>query len=72
LADSYTRYGDLKTAVAEAVVETLRPIQERFAELASDPTGTASILAAGAEKARAIAGPVLERARTNIGLLPPL
>ncbi len=71
LADSYTRYGDLKAAVAEAVVETLRPIQSRFAELAADPTGTASILAAGAEKARAIAGPVLERARTNIGLLPP-
>jgi tryptophanyl-tRNA synthetase len=70
LAESYTRYGDLKTAVAEAVVETLRPIQERFAELAADPTGTAAILASGAEKARAIAGPVLERARTNIGLLP--
>jgi len=70
LAESYTRYGDLKTAVAEAVVETLRPIQGRFAELAADPTGTAAILATGAEKARAIAGPVLERARTNIGLLP--
>jgi tryptophanyl-tRNA synthetase len=70
LAESYTRYGDLKTAVAEAVVETLRPIQERFAELAADPTGTAAILASGAEKARSIAGPVLERARTNIGLLP--
>ena len=70
LGESYTRYGDLKTAVAEAVVETLRPIQERFAELAADPTGTAAILASGAEKARSIAGPVLERARTNIGLLP--
>ncbi len=70
LAESYTRYGDLKTAVAEAVVETLRPIQERFAELAADPTGTAAILENGAEKARTIAGPVLERARTNIGLLP--
>jgi len=70
LAESYTRYGDLKTAVAEAVIETLRPIQQRFAELAADPTGTAAILASGAEKARSIAGPVLERARTNIGLLP--
>jgi tryptophanyl-tRNA synthetase len=70
LAESYTRYGDLKTAVAEAVVETLRPIQERYAELAVDPTGTAAILASGADKARTIAGPVLERARTNIGLLP--
>ena len=71
LADSYSRYGDLKTAVAEAVVETLRPIQERFAELNADPIGTAAILASGALKARSIAGPVLERARTNIGLLPP-
>jgi len=48
----------------------LRPIQERYAELAVDPTGTAAILASGADKARTIAGPVLERARTNIGLLP--
>ncbi|MEX1218100.1 MAG: tryptophan--tRNA ligase [Acidimicrobiales bacterium] len=71
LADSYSRYGDLKAAVAEAVVETLRPIQERFAELNADPTGTAALLAAGADKARAIAVPVLARARTNIGLLPP-
>lgn len=70
LADSYDRYGDLKTAVAEAVVETLRPIQDRYHQLASDPAGTAEILAQGAEKARAIAGPVLDRARTNIGLLP--
>jgi tryptophanyl-tRNA synthetase len=70
LADSYARYGDLKAAVAEAVVETLRPIQQRYDELAADPSGTAAILAQGAEKARSIAGPVLKRARTNIGLLP--
>ncbi len=71
LAESYTRYGDLKNAVADAVVEILRPIQQRYAELASDPRGTAEILAAGAHKARSIAGPVLDRARRNIGLLPP-
>ena len=71
LAGHYTRYGDLKTACADAVVETLRPIQQRFAELSADPAGTARLLATGAERARAIAGPVLERARTNIGLLPP-
>jgi len=71
VAERYDRYGDLKSATAEAVVETLRPIQQRFAELAADPTGTAAILARGAERARSIAGPVLERARTNIGLLPP-
>jgi tryptophanyl-tRNA synthetase len=71
LAERYTRYGDLKTATAEAVVETLRPVQARFAELAADPTGTAAILAQGAEKARSVAAPVLERARANLGLLPP-
>lgn len=70
VADRFERYGDLKSACAEAVVETLRPIQDRFAELSADPAGTAAILAAGAEKARSIAGPVLERARANLGLLP--
>ena len=47
------------------------PIQERFAELEADPAGTAAILAKGAEKARSVAAPVLERARANLGLLPP-
>ena len=70
-AAGYSRYGDLKVATAEAVVEVLRPIQARYAELAADPAGTAAILAKGAEKARATAGPVLARARANLGLLPP-
>ena len=70
LAGQYTRYGDLKTACAEAVVETLRPIQQRYAELSADPGGTATLLAEGAQRARTIAVPVLDRARTNIGLLP--
>lgn len=71
IAERFERYGDLKSACAEAVVETLRPIQQRFAALSADPAGTAAILASGAEKARSIAGPVLERARANLGLLPP-
>jgi len=69
-ADQYSRYGDLKTACAEAVIETLRPIQQRYAELAADPAGTTELLAQGAQKARSIAAPVLQRARTNLGLLP--
>lgn len=71
LAERFSRYGDLKSATAEAVVETLRPIQERFAELAADPAGTAKILARGADKAREVAVPTLERARRNLGLLAP-
>jgi tryptophanyl-tRNA synthetase len=69
LAEQFNRYGDLKAACAEAVVETLRPVQQRYAEFASDPAGTAAILALGAERARVSAGEVLARARRNLGLL---
>jgi tryptophanyl-tRNA synthetase len=69
LAEQYTRYGDLKTACAEAVVETLRPIQQRYAEFNDDPSGTAAVLKLGADRARATAGKVLARARRNLGLL---
>ncbi|MFI5053129.1 MAG: tryptophan--tRNA ligase, partial [Acidimicrobiia bacterium] len=52
-------YGALKAAVADAVVERLRPIQARYAELERDPAEVARILAAGAERAEAIADVVL-------------
>lgn len=70
LAGDYTQYGPLKADTAEAVVELLRPIQERYAELAKDPAGTATILDKGAAKAQAVAAPVLARAKDKIGLLP--
>jgi tryptophanyl-tRNA synthetase len=71
LADGYQQYGPLKADTAEAVVEVLRPIQTRYAELSADPGGTAAILDKGAAKARSIAGPTLARAQSAIGLLPP-
>ncbi len=70
LATEYTRYGDLKAATAAAVVEALAPLQARYAELAADPGETQRILAAGAERARSIAEPVLDRARAAVGLTP--
>ena len=57
-------------ADAAAVVETIRPIQARYAELSADPGETARLLALGADKASAIASKVYTRARDNIGLLP--
>ena len=60
----------LKTAVAEAVVEFLRPLQERYALLASDPGEVRAQLAIGAAKAEAMADEVVARARTATGLLP--
>ena len=71
LADRYEQYGPLKGDTAEAVCDVLSPIQERFRSLEADPTQTALLLAEGARKAAAIAGPVLERAQRNIGLLMP-
>ncbi len=69
LAGRYTQYGPLKADCAEAVVELLRPVQARYAELAADPAGVAALLATGADKARAVAAPVLDRARHAVGLL---
>ena len=63
-------YGALKTAVAEAVVEFVRPLQERYEELERDPAEVARILGVGADRAEAIAAPVLQRVRDAVGLLP--
>jgi tryptophanyl-tRNA synthetase len=70
LAEDYSQYGPLKTDTADAVIERLRPIQERFAELTADPAETQRLLRAGAAKARTVASATLDRARTNVGLLP--
>ena len=64
-------YGAFKLAVAEAVIELLRPIQDRYAELAEDPAEVHRVLEEGAERARAVAVPTLERAKQAMGLLPP-
>jgi tryptophanyl-tRNA synthetase len=64
-------YGALKAAVGEAVVETLRPVQERYAELSADPAEVLRLLAVGAQKARAVASKTLARAQDAIGFLAP-
>jgi tryptophanyl-tRNA synthetase len=63
-------YGVLKSAVADAVVEFVRPLQERYAELEADPAEVARILAVGADRAEAIAATVMVRVRDAVGLLP--
>ncbi|HXW81346.1 MAG TPA: tryptophan--tRNA ligase, partial [Acidimicrobiales bacterium] len=71
IAARYDNYGQLKADAAEAVVETLRPLQERYSELAQDPSAVQAILADGAARASEIAARTFERARSAIGLLPP-
>ncbi len=70
LADEFDQYGPLKTATAEAVIERLRPIQERFFELEADPAETQRLLKHGADRAQEKAAEVLARAKQHIGLLP--
>ncbi|MBL8779139.1 MAG: tryptophan--tRNA ligase [Acidimicrobiales bacterium] len=70
VAEGYEQYGPLKADCAEAVVELLRPIQERYRELEADPDAMVEILAKGAGKAQAVSSVVLDRAKRNIGLLP--
>jgi tryptophanyl-tRNA synthetase len=63
-------YGDLKAATAEAVVEMLAPVRERYAELRGDEERLEAILAEGAEKARAMASETLSDVRTAMGFAP--
>jgi tryptophanyl-tRNA synthetase len=61
-------YGDFKGAVAEAVVEFLAPVRERYEELRPDEAALEATLTAGAEKARAIASETLAEVREAIGV----
>jgi tryptophanyl-tRNA synthetase len=70
LAEEYTQYGPLKDDAAAAVIKLLAPLQSRFAELVADPGETDRILATGAAKARAMAGPTMARVRGRLGLPP--
>ncbi|HEY5317901.1 MAG TPA: tryptophan--tRNA ligase [Solirubrobacteraceae bacterium] len=63
-------YGAFKQAVAEAVIEYLAPVRERYDELRSDEGRLEAILEAGAEKARAIAAPTLLDVRQAMGVGP--
>jgi tryptophanyl-tRNA synthetase len=64
-------YGDLKQATAEGVVELLAPVRERYAELRPDEAALERALAAGAEKARAIASATLTDVRERMGVGSP-
>ena len=64
------QYGALKGAVAEAVVEELRPIRERALELLDDPAELDRLLAINADRASAIADATLDRVYDAVGFLP--
>ena len=64
-------YGDFKSAVGDAVAEYLAPVRERYTALREDQEELERVLAAGAEKARAVAAPVLADVRDAMGVAAP-
>ena len=64
------RYGELKPAVADAVVAELNPIRERREELAAHPERVEEALETGAKRARAVAVNTMAEVRDRLGLRP--
>jgi len=63
-------YGALKVDLAEIVVDFVTPFRERTQQYLDDPETLDSILAKGAEKARAVAAETLSQAYERVGFLP--
>ena len=63
-------YGPFKTAVAEAVVEVLKPVQEKYRAVRQDEAGLRAILKQGAERASARADATLKRVHEALGFIP--
>jgi tryptophanyl-tRNA synthetase len=63
-------YGKFKGAVAEAVVECLKPVQAKYREVREDRAGLQSVLREGARKAAARADATLARVHEALGFIP--
>ncbi len=61
-------YGTLKKEVANLVIDSLAPLQKRYAEIMADRDGLEHILARGAEKAREHAAITLKRMKDATGV----
>ncbi|MFC0410303.1 tryptophan--tRNA ligase [Roseomonas elaeocarpi] len=63
-------FGAFKETLAEALVAKLSPIQGEMRRLLDDPAAVDASLRRGAEKAAAIADPIVTRAEALVGFLP--
>lgn len=66
LAANFDGYGQLKAAVADAVIDTVRPIQRGYGDL--DPSYVDKVVRIGAERARPRAAATVRRAKSALGL----
>lgn len=64
-------YGDLKSRVAEVVIDALNPIQKRYYEYMDDPAELDRMLARGANSAAAVAAPKMDEIKQRVGFTLP-
>lgn len=62
-------YGDFKVAVAEAVIEMLRPVRERYEKIAQDKAYLESVYQNGAQTASHVARRTLDKVYKKIGFI---
>ena len=60
-------YGDVKKELVEILVETLRPLRERYTELAADPATVRELLQRGADAIRPIARETADTVKRAMG-----
>jgi len=64
-------FGVFKPALADAMVAHLAPITQRYRDILADQSGIDAILRDGAERANAIAAPIMEDVRRAVGYWRP-
>ena len=62
-------YGAFKPAVAEAIIETLKPIQDEYARYLKDKAQLEALMKQGAERAERIAVRTLNKAMKKVGFV---
>ncbi len=62
-------YGHLKVDLADLVVETLKPVQEKYHDLMKNKDHLENLMKSGAERARAKAQATLKKVYSSVGLV---
>ncbi|HZJ78536.1 MAG TPA: tryptophan--tRNA ligase [Clostridia bacterium] len=62
-------YGDFKLAVAQSVIDELRPVQEKYNEIINDKAYLKESALKGAQKAQYVSQRTLDKVKKKIGLL---
>jgi tryptophanyl-tRNA synthetase len=64
-------YAPFKADLADAVIDFLRPIQERFKEISEDTQSLDTVLRDGAEKALEVSQATIREVYDKLGFIPP-